>query len=113
MVNNAAGKDCTIASDRARVAVQSAALRNEALLEHERLAHFEEELRIEGEYVTKLEQFAALKQREMEAINRIGDPELRRQIAQALGRGERQTEQPKQRVVWRGGERVYEDTRPH
>ena len=24
-----------------------------------------------------------------------------------------QTEQPKQRIVWRGGERVYEDTRPH
>jgi hypothetical protein len=102
-----------IASDRARVAVQSAAMRNEALLESERLAHFEEELRIEGEYVSKLEQFAALKQREMEAINRIGDPELRRQIALALGRSEKptdQSEQPKPRVVWQGG-KIIEDTR--
>jgi hypothetical protein len=101
-----------IASDRARVAVQSAAMRNEALLESERLAHFEEELRIESEYVSKLEQFAALKQREMEAINRIGDPELRRQIVLALGRSEKptnQSEQTKPRVVWQGG-KIIEDT---
>lgn len=102
-----------IAADRARVAVQTAALRNEALLEHERLAHFEEELRIEGEYVAKLEQFAALKQREMDAINRIGDPELRQQIALALGRGEKPTEPPPQqqpRRVWQGGQVVFDNT---
>jgi hypothetical protein len=102
-----------IAADRARVAVQTAALRNEALLEGERLAHFEEELRIEGEYVAKLEQFAALKQRELEAINRIGDPDLRQQIALALGRSaDQQAKQPpatKPGVFWPG--REASDTR--
>ncbi len=75
-----------IETGRARLLAESANLRNEAMLERERLRFLEEQLLIEGEYVQKIEQFAQLKERESEAINSITDPAVREQVATMLGR---------------------------
>src|SRR5262249_46475015 len=75
-----------IETGRARLLAESANLRNEAALERERLKFLEEQLLIEGEYVSKIEQFARLKERETEAIDSISDPAIRDQVATMLGR---------------------------
>src|SRR5262249_53647367 len=75
-----------IETGRARLLAESANLRNESQLERERLRFLEEQLMIEGEYVSKIEQFAQLKEREGQAIESISDPAVREQIAAMLGR---------------------------
>ena len=69
-----------IASSRARLVGSAAALKNEALLEHERLEHLRERIRLGNEYVSELEAFAAMKAREHDALNRIGNPEVRKEF---------------------------------
>ncbi len=95
-----------IAKGRARLVGQSAALRDEALLERERLEHLRERIRLGNEYVDELEAFATLKQREHRALNQISNPAVRKEIANALGL--KLDEQPaaKQTIVWRGGEQI-------
>ena len=75
-----------IASSRARLLAESASMRDESALERERLAQMEEQIKLEGEYITKLEQFARLKEREQAVINSVSDPKLREQIANAIGK---------------------------
>lgn len=74
-----------LASDRARLVGSAAALKNEALLEQERLEHLRERIRLGNDYVGELEAFAQMKQREHEALNRISNPEVRKELANALG----------------------------
>lgn len=97
-----------LASIRARLVGSAAALKNESLLEHERLEHLRERIRLGNEYVNELEGFAQMKQREHDALSRISNPDVRNEIANALGM--KLNEKPKQTVVWRGGERMS-DTR--
>jgi hypothetical protein len=74
-----------IESGRARLVGNAAALKNEALLEHERLEHLRERIRLGNEYVSELESYAALKQREYDALNRISNSDVRKELANALG----------------------------
>jgi hypothetical protein len=74
-----------IQTNRARLLAEGAALRDEAALEQERLNHLEEQIRLEGDYLTGLEKFVQLKEREQQIIARISDPDLREQIARGIG----------------------------
>lgn len=88
-----------IAVSRARLVGQAALLKDESQLEHQRLEHLRERIRIGNDYVAELESFAVLKQREQDALNRITNPEIRKEIANAMGivhDGKKDT------VVWRG-----------
>lgn len=93
-----------IASSRARLLAESASMRDESALERERLAQLEEQIKLEGEYITKLEQFARLKEREQAVINSVSDPKLREQIANAIGKTVDTPKKP--HPVWRGNERI-------
>ena len=74
-----------IASSRARLVGESAALRNESELERERLDQLGEKIKLEGEYITKLQQFVGMKEREREVVAGIADADLREQVAAQLG----------------------------
>jgi hypothetical protein len=74
-----------IASSRAQLLSEAAAMRDENQLERERIASLEEQILLEGEYVGKLEQFADMKARQKAIIDGIADPTLREQIAGMLG----------------------------
>lgn len=74
----------TIASSRARLIADAAALRDESELERARLTHFEERIKLGNEYVDKLIGFARMKKSEREALMEIPEP-LRSQIASELG----------------------------
>ncbi|MGH9803047.1 MAG: hypothetical protein ACRD82_22005, partial [Blastocatellia bacterium] len=93
-----------IASSRARLLAESAAMRDESTLERERLAQLEEQIKLEGDYITKLEQFARLKEREQDVINSIGNPKLREQIAAAIGQTVEAPKKPN--PVWMGNKRI-------
>lgn len=96
-----------IQSNRARLVAQSAALKDEALLERQRLDHLRERIRIGNEYSQELKSFARMKESERAALNEIADPEVRKEIANALGL--RIEEKPtKQTVIWRGSQKVDE-----
>lgn len=95
-----------IASSRARLLAESAAMRDESALERERLAQLEEQIKLEGEYITKLEQFARLKEREQTVINSISNPKLREQIATAIGQTVEAPKKPN--PVWLGNKRIDE-----
>lgn len=74
-----------IESNRAQLVAKAANLRAESELERERLASLEEKIQIGNEYVSKLQQFAKMKERESAALAGITDPELRKQIAATFG----------------------------
>nr|MDQ3012270.1 hypothetical protein [Acidobacteriota bacterium] len=100
-----------IESDRADLVAESARLRNESQLEHERLTHFEDKIKTGNAYVEKLRRFGRMKSDEREALLSIPEP-LRSQMASELGID--LTEQPtpaKPVAVWRGGVRVDEQER--
>lgn len=92
---------------RARLVAQSAALKNEALLERERLAHFREKIQVGNEYVQELKSFAKMKESERAALNEITEPEMRKEIANALGLSLPDKPKP-QNVIWRGNSKVDE-----
>ncbi len=103
-----------IQTGRARLVAETANLHAESELERERLAHLEEKIKLGHEYAQKLEAFAVMKNREREALARIADPELRKQIAAEFGITDNQpaaqpSAQPASqptRQVWRGGVNV-------
>ncbi len=74
-----------IASSRAHLLAESSRMRGENLLERERLDQLEEQIKMENEYIGKLEQFARLKEREKGVIESIADPAVREQIATSMG----------------------------
>ncbi len=80
-----AAAQVAIATNRARLVSNAAALRDEAALERERLEHLRERIRLGNDYVSELEAFAQMKQREHDALTRISNPEVRQEIANALG----------------------------
>jgi len=73
-----------IASSRARLIGESAALRNESELERERLGQLTEKIGIEREYIGQLRNYVTLKEEERALIDSIADPELRAKIAEAM-----------------------------
>src|SRR5262249_13180012 len=74
-----------IETNRVRQIAESVRMRAEAALERDKLAHLEEQMRIEGEYVGKLKAYVRLKQEEIEIVKGISDPALREQVARELG----------------------------
>ncbi len=96
-----------IASGRAELVAEAAAMRDQTQLERERLESFEERIKLGNEYVSKLRSFGRMKKDEAEALLDIPQP-LRSQIAEALGieldadQGE-QAQQKKPVVTWQGG----------
>ncbi len=75
-----------IETNRAKLLSEFANLDNTAELEQARVNFLERVLGIEGEYIQKIEQYALLKRREMQAIESIEDPAIREQILAFLGR---------------------------
>jgi hypothetical protein len=71
---------------RANLLTEKVHLANQMEVERARLAHFEEMVKLEGEYVRGIEQFARVKQRGEEMLNTITDPTVRAQVLSALGR---------------------------
>ena len=74
-----------IASSRATLVAESAAMRDENALERERLKQLEEQTALEHEYLGALENMVALKQHEREIIENIADPDLREKLATKVG----------------------------
>ncbi len=100
-----------IETDRASLVAESAAMRNQAALERERLTHFRNEIELGNEYVGELKRFAKMKKDEQGALADIPEP-LRSQIANQLGldlaKPEAKDETPlpstdKPVVRWQGG----------
>lgn len=73
-----------IETDHAELVGETAAMRNKAKLERERLNHFGEEIKLGNEYTDKLKQFAAMKRDELAALEEIPEP-FRSQIIKELG----------------------------
>jgi hypothetical protein len=96
-----------IQSDRARLVAESAALKNQSALERERLAHLRERIKIGNEYTVELKSFAQMKQSERAALAEVSDPEVRKEIANALGLKIEEKPKP-QNVIWRGNSKVDE-----
>lgn len=100
-----------IQSDRARLVAESAALKNQAALERERLEHLRERIKLGNEYTVELKSFARMKQSERAALAEVSDPEVRKEIANALGLN--LAEKPaKQSVVWQGMTKVDSAGKP-
>ncbi len=100
-----AASQVEIQAGRARLVAQAAALKSESLLERERLAHLREKIQVGNEYVQELKSFAKMKESERAALNEITEPEVRKEIANALGLT--LPDKPKQQnVVWRGNSKV-------
>jgi hypothetical protein len=74
-----------IASGRAHLLAESAAMRDENALERERLGQLEEQIKLESEYIGKLQQFVQLKEREKAVIESITDSGLRQQVEASMG----------------------------
>ena len=105
-----------IESDRADLVAETAEMRNKAQLERERLTHFEEEIKLGGEYVEKLKQFGRMKRDEMEALREIPEP-YRKHVADQLGLDLSPVEpslslpeptQSKPVVSWQGGKIIQQ-----
>ena len=94
-----------VATSRARLVSEAALLKDESMLEHQRLEHLRQRIRIGNEYVSELEALAAMKQREHDALNKIADPEIRKAVANAMGITP-QSGNGKEKVVWQGGQRI-------
>lgn len=103
-----------IASSRARLVAESAAMRDEAQLGRERLAQMDEQIRLDGECVGKLKQRLQIKEQERQLIASISDPALREQMALELGitlpPGNGAGSKPM--VTWNGG-KIVSDERPN
>ena len=80
-----AATQVTIAQSRARLVGESAQLRDENEIERARLAHLREKIRLGNEYVAELESFASMRERERQALARIKDPDIRAELANAMG----------------------------
>lgn len=95
-----------IASSRAKLVADSAAMRDENELERARIDHFKEKIKMGNEYVEELKGFARMKKSERDALLDIPEP-LRSQIACELGIDitEQQTHS-KPVAVWRGNEQI-------
>jgi hypothetical protein len=74
-----------IETRKAEMLAESTIMRAESQLEREKLERLEEQMKIEGEYVTKLKSYVGLKQQEIEIVQGIPDPALREQVARELG----------------------------
>ena len=75
-----------IQKGKARLLNDTAVLRDQAALEKERLTHFREMILIEEQYVDAVSDFATVKARGEAALQAITDPDVKRQLLQALGR---------------------------
>ena len=102
-----------IATNRAKLVMASARLKDKNELEHERLNHFNEQIRMGNEYVDALAKFAEMKEREHAALAKITNPEVRKEIANALGVkldapavAPVAPSQTKPVQVWRGNQKV-------
>jgi len=93
-----------IATSRAKLVADTAAMHDENELERARLDHFEEKIKMGNEYVDKLKGFARMKKSERDALLEIPEP-LRSQIAAELGLDLTESSQPAN-PVWRGGVRI-------
>ena len=74
------------ARSRAELITEAVDLENKAQIETERLHFLEKKLVLEEQYVSVLEKFVAIKSRGQRALDRIEDPDVRREINAALGR---------------------------
>ena len=75
-----------LARSRAELITEAVNLENQAQIETERLNFFEKKLLLEEQYVAVIEKFVAIKTRGQRALDRIEDPDVRREINSALGR---------------------------
>ena len=71
---------------RADLMTQTMALESEAMVENQRLDHFKRKVILEEEYVRAVEEFAKVKQRGLQVINAITDPDVRSELLNAMGR---------------------------
>jgi hypothetical protein len=94
-----------IASSRAKLVADTAAMRDENELERARIDHFEEKIKMGNEYVEKLKGFARLKKSERDALLEIPEP-LQSQIAAELEIDLNEAPPQKPAVAWRGGKQV-------
>lgn len=83
-----------LAIGRARLVGEAAALKAENELERERLEFLREKIRLGNEYATELENLAVMKEREHAALDRIKNPEVRKEIELALGKTPVQPQKP-------------------
>jgi len=74
------------ARSRAELITEAVDLENKAQIETERLHFLEKKLVLEEQYVSVIEKFVAIKSRGQRALDRIEDPDVRREINAALGR---------------------------
>lgn len=71
---------------RAELLTETMALESEAMVENQRLDHFKRKVILEEEYVRAVEDFAKVKQRGLQVINAITDPDVRSELLNAIGR---------------------------
>lgn len=76
-----AESDIQIAEERADVATEMASLQNQNVLELARLNFIKEQNKLRSEFVDELEITAGTVSRQQQALNRITDPDVRRQVA--------------------------------
>jgi hypothetical protein len=69
----------------ARMLAEGHARLAEAELEQGKLDQLEDQIRIEGEYISKLNSYIKLKEREIDIVRGISDPALREKVARELG----------------------------
>ena len=70
---------------RADLMTQTMALESEAMVENQRLDHFKRKVILEEEYVRAVEEFAKVKQRGLQVIIAITDPDVRSELLNAMG----------------------------
>lgn len=74
-----------IATKRARLASESASMKDENAMERERLDYVGERIKIANEYTKKLESLADALNLQTTALERIKNPKMRKEVAIALG----------------------------
>lgn len=80
-----AASQVEIEASRANLTTQKAVLSDRNDLEHAKLEFLNDQIKLGNEYVNALTRFADMKEREHVALSKITNPEVRREVANALG----------------------------
>lgn len=75
-----------MAKDRAKLLVQTATLHNKAELNRAHLAHYEEEMKTEAQFLEFLRRVVTMEREKEALLSQIADPATRRRMAELLGR---------------------------
>lgn len=109
-----AASQVEIETNRAKLTTQKAVLKDRLDLEHAKLEFLNEQIKLGNQYNTALVRFAEMKNGEHQALASITNPEVRREVANALGitlpdvqaTQPTQPATPKPVAVWRGNQQV-------